>query len=116
LDGEEELMYAIGAAKLTDGAVMEALVPGCTADLGREEDWTKERGAISIRGLSPGAGFQLSECCCPVPGDRIVGLRKPDQPVEVHNIECLRSPTAWMRTGATCLGVTSPRARLAVCE
>jgi GTP pyrophosphokinase len=68
---------------------MEALVPGCTADLGREEDWTKERGAISIRGLSPGAGFQLSECCCPVPGDRIVGLRKPDQPVEVHNIECL---------------------------
>ena len=89
LDDEEELMYAIGAAKLTDGAVMEALVPGCTADIGREEDWTRERGAISIRGLSPGAGFQLSECCHPMPGDRIVGLRKPDQPVEVHTIECL---------------------------
>ncbi|TCD06275.1 bifunctional (p)ppGpp synthetase/guanosine-3',5'-bis(diphosphate) 3'-pyrophosphohydrolase [Erythrobacteraceae bacterium CFH 75059] len=88
MEEEEELMYAIGAAKLSDKEVMEALVPGCTAELGPEEDW-KQKGAISIRGLSPGAGFQLAECCHPVPGDRIVGLRRPDQPVEVHNIDCL---------------------------
>lgn len=88
LEDEEELMHAIGSAKLSDAAVMEALVPGCTAGMGPEEDW-KERGAISIRGLSPGAGFQLAECCHPVPGDRIVGLRKPGEPVEVHAIDCI---------------------------
>ena len=35
-------------------------------------------------------GFQLAECCHPVPGDRIVGLRKPGEGVEVHTIDCSR--------------------------
>jgi GTP pyrophosphokinase len=33
--------------------------------------------------------FQLAECCHPVPGDRIVGLRRAGQGVEVHSIDCL---------------------------
>jgi GTP diphosphokinase / guanosine-3',5'-bis(diphosphate) 3'-diphosphatase len=70
-------MYAIGAAKLTDREVMEALVPGCTAGLPEPEHWPKQERAISIRGLTPGMAFQLAECCHPVPGDRIVGLRQP---------------------------------------
>jgi GTP pyrophosphokinase len=44
---------------------------------------------ISIRGLTPGVGFRLAECCHPVPGDRIVGLRRPNEGVEVHAIDCL---------------------------
>lgn len=86
---EEDLMFAIGAAKLTDREVMEALVPGCTAEFDEEEDWTKREHAISIRGLTPGVGFHLAECCHPVPGDRIVGLRKKGEAVEVHAIGCL---------------------------
>ncbi|NVD45774.1 RelA/SpoT family protein [Qipengyuania atrilutea] len=89
LSSEDELMYAIGAAKLDDRAVMEALVPGYTADLPVEEDWLKRERVISIRGLTAGVGFQLAECCHPVPGDRIVGLRKPGEGVEVHAIDCL---------------------------
>ena len=84
---EEDMMFAIGAAKLSDREVMEALVPGCTAEL-EEEDWTRREHAISIRGLTPGVGFQLAECCHPVPGDRIVGLRKKGEAVEVHAIGC----------------------------
>ena len=34
-------------------------------------------------------GFKLAECCHPVPGDRIVGLRHPGEGVEVHSIDCL---------------------------
>jgi len=34
-------------------------------------------------------GFHLAECCHPVPGDRIVGLRQPGKGVEVHTIDCL---------------------------
>ncbi|GAA4643082.1 bifunctional (p)ppGpp synthetase/guanosine-3',5'-bis(diphosphate) 3'-pyrophosphohydrolase [Pontixanthobacter gangjinensis] len=85
---EEDLMYAIGAAKLTDREVMEALVPGCTTDMEPDSNWAKQERAISIRGLTPGVGFQLAECCHPVPGDRIVGLRKQGAGVEVHAIDC----------------------------
>lgn len=85
MENEEELMYAIGAAKLKDREVMEALMPGSTIDLPEPE---KQERAISIRGLTPGVGFRLAECCHPVPGDRIVGLRHPGEGVEVHTIDC----------------------------
>ena len=46
--------------------------------------------AISIKGLTPGVAYTLAECCHPVPGDRIVGLRRPGQGIEVHGIDCDR--------------------------
>jgi GTP pyrophosphokinase len=88
MEEEGDLMHAIGAAKIADRDVMEALVPGSTAEL-PEDDWPKQERAISIRGLTPGVGFKLAECCHPVPGDRIVGLRKAGEGVEVHAIDCL---------------------------
>jgi GTP diphosphokinase / guanosine-3',5'-bis(diphosphate) 3'-diphosphatase len=87
---ETELMTAIGSAKIDDRAVMEALVPGSTKDLPDPEQWPKQERAISIKGLTAGMAFQLGDCCHPVPGDRIVGLRHPGQGVEVHAIDCLR--------------------------
>jgi GTP diphosphokinase / guanosine-3',5'-bis(diphosphate) 3'-diphosphatase len=89
LASEDELMAAIGAAKLSDREVMEALVPGSTQGLPDPEDWPKQARAISIKGLTPGMAFQLAPCCHPVPGDRIVGLKKPGVGVEVHAIDCL---------------------------
>jgi GTP pyrophosphokinase len=89
LEDEDELMNAIGANKLPDRDVMEALIPGSTAGTEEQSEWPKQEKAISIRGLTPGVGFQLAECCHPVPGDRIVGLRKAGAPVEVHAIDCL---------------------------
>jgi GTP pyrophosphokinase len=86
---EDEMMAAIGTAKLSDREVMEALVPGSTADLPDREAWPKQERAISIRGLTPGMAFHLAECCHPVPGDRIIGLRQPGKGVEVHAIDCL---------------------------
>ena len=86
---EEEMMAAIGTAKLSDPEVMEALVPGSTSSLPDPEAWPKQERAISIRGLTPGMAFHLAECCHPVPGDRIIGLRKPGMGVEVHAIDCL---------------------------
>ena len=86
LEDEDSLMHAIGAAKLTDREVMEALVPGSTADL---PELPPQERAISIKGLTAGVGFQLAECCHPVPGDRIVGLKMPGSGVCVHAIDCL---------------------------
>ncbi|MEL6530909.1 MAG: bifunctional (p)ppGpp synthetase/guanosine-3',5'-bis(diphosphate) 3'-pyrophosphohydrolase [Pseudomonadota bacterium] len=89
LDGPEDLMFAIGAAKLTDREVMEALVPGCTAEFEEDEEWSQRERAISIRGLTRDVSYTLATCCHPVPGDRIVGLRRKDALVEVHAIDCL---------------------------
>ena len=100
LTSEEELMVAIGTAKLDDRQVMEALIPGSAAGLAEPEQWSGQERAISIRGLTPGVGVQLAECCHPVPGDRIVGLRQPDKGVEVHSIDCMTlasgTDTDWL--------------------
>jgi GTP pyrophosphokinase len=85
----EDLLVAIGTAKLDDRQVMEALVPGSAKGLAEPEQWPKQERAISIRGLTPGVAFQMADCCHPVPGDRIVGIRRPGQGVEVHAIDCL---------------------------
>ena len=89
LGSEGELMAAIGAAKLSDRDVMEALVPGSARGLADPEDWPRQERAISIRGLTPGMAFHLADCCHPVPGDRIVGLKQPGLGVEVHTIDCM---------------------------
>ncbi len=89
LSNEEDLMVAIGSAKITDRQVMEALVPGSAANLPGPEAWPGQQRAIVVRGLSPGTAFKLAECCHPVPGDRIVGLRRLAQGVAVHAIDCL---------------------------
>ena len=82
-------MVAIGSAKLDDRQVMEALVPGSAKGLTAPVEWPKQGSAISIKGLTAGAAFKLAECCHPVPGDRIVGLRRRGVGVEVHSIDCM---------------------------
>ncbi len=89
LSSEEDMMVAIGSAKITDRQVMEALVPGSAANLPGPEAWPGQQRAIAVRGLTPGTAFKLAECCHPVPGDRIVGLRRLGQGVAVHAIDCL---------------------------
>ena len=87
LSDEPALMLAIARHVLTDNAVMEALMPGSGGDEGPHA-LAPQSHAISIKGLTPGVAFDLAECCHPVPGDRIVGLRRPDAGIEVHAIDC----------------------------
>lgn len=86
---EEELMVAIGSAKIDDRQVMEALVPGSAANQPATDTWPSQQRAIAVRGLTPGMAFKLADCCHPVPGDRIVGLRRMGKGVEVHAIDCM---------------------------
>ena len=86
LPDEAALMHAVARRTLSDAAVMEALMPGSAgADVAGA---VAQAGAISIKGLTPGVAFDLGDCCRPVPGDRIVGLRRPDAGIEVHRIDC----------------------------
>lgn len=85
LADESTLMQAIARRTLTDSQVMEALMPGSA---GADVAHAPQSSAISIKGLTPGVAYELGECCRPVPGDRIVGLRRPDASIEVHAIDC----------------------------
>ena len=84
---EAALLEAIARRRIPDRAVMEALMPG-SAGADSLRDLPPQSSAISIRGLTAGVAFDLAECCHPVPGDRIVGLRRPDAGIEVHTIDC----------------------------
>ena len=86
LPSEAALMEAIAKAMLSDAQVLEALMPGSTGS-----DVTPapaQRKPVSIRGLTPGVAYDLGQCCHPVPGDRIVGLRREGEPIMVHAIDC----------------------------
>jgi guanosine-3',5'-bis(diphosphate) 3'-pyrophosphohydrolase len=88
IDDETALMEAIARRAIDDASVSEALMPG-GGDFARlRARPLQQRDAVSIRGLTPGVAYRLGDCCHPVPGDRIVGLRRPDAPVEVHAIDC----------------------------
>ena len=83
-----DLHYAIGRQRLSDTEVMDALVPGIVADMKREGVRFGPARAISIEGLTPGVAYTLAECCHPVPGDRIVGLARANEGIEIHAIDC----------------------------
>jgi len=87
LPDESSLMVAIARRTLSDAAVMEALMPG-SAGADVTHALAPQSSAISIKGLTPGVAYDLATCCHPVPGDRIVGLRRPDAGIEVHAIDC----------------------------
>jgi (p)ppGpp synthase/HD superfamily hydrolase len=86
LHDDSALMEAIALKRISDVAVMEALMPGSALKEGAKPP--PQREAISIKGLTPGVAFQLAECCHPIPGDRIVGLRREGEGIEVHTIGC----------------------------
>jgi (p)ppGpp synthase/HD superfamily hydrolase len=83
---DHALMEAIALKRVSDVAVMEALMPGSTGKGGVKPP--PQQTAISIKGLTPGVAFKLAECCHPIPGDRIVGLRREGTEIEVHMIGC----------------------------
>ncbi|WP_375194827.1 RelA/SpoT family protein [Sphingobium sp.] len=88
LEDRASLMVAIATHRLLDSEVMEALIPGSTSAEGVEEAHPRQHAPVSIRGLTPGIAYNLGDCCHPVPGDRIVGVRRTGEPIEVHTIDC----------------------------
>jgi guanosine-3',5'-bis(diphosphate) 3'-pyrophosphohydrolase len=87
LDSDNALFVAIGKRQLSDNVILEALVPGITSDVKFKAN-PLTHGALSIEGLTPGVAYKLSDCCHPVPGDRIVGLARENEGITVHVIDC----------------------------
>ena len=89
-----ELYQALGRGRVTSGQFLDAVFPGrrdsrqfdaSEKELIRDE---KARLYVRGRGLTPGISIHFSECCSPLPGDRIVGVMVPDKGVTIHTIDC----------------------------
>ncbi len=86
--GDRPALYtALARQMVGEHALREAMLPGSTAGT-RKARKPKAVPAIPIKGLTEGAAFHLADCCHPVPGDRIAGVSRPGQGVEVHALEC----------------------------
>ncbi len=86
LSDENELMIAIARQSVSDAQLMDALMPGSATN--ESKAIPQQREPISIKGLTAGVAYTLAPCCHPVPGDRLVGLRRPEEAIEVHTIDC----------------------------
>jgi len=76
-----ELLADIGQGRRLAFAVAQAL----SAD-GKAQ--TKARpGPLTLRGIE-GVAVQYAKCCHPIPGDRIVGVLRRGQSLQVHVMDC----------------------------
>jgi GTP pyrophosphokinase len=101
----EDVYADVGRGALRPHEVLQAVFP----ELKRAGKVAK-KGApgevkpISIRGLTEGISYTLGQCCHPLPGDRIVGINTPGEPLVIHTIDCAELDKAhdmndWLDVG-----------------
>ena len=107
---EDELMVAIARKRVSDEALMEALMPGSAGgDVAPRP--LGQRTAISIKGLTPGVAFISPNAAIRFPATGSSALRREDEGIEVHVIGCDTLATASMPTGSISPGVKVRRRR-----
>jgi len=94
LNSEDELYGAIGRGRITPTGLLDALFPGLAeSELAAATERVRVidgKGPAFVRGRGVGAStfIHFARCCCPAPGDRIVGIAQPDHRLDVHTIDC----------------------------
>lgn len=111
----DELCAAVGRGSVADREVLRTAFPGIELKEDAKAlppvkrkwtgDWDTENAnghAIPISGLTPGMAVHLSDCCHPLPGDRIVGILTQGRGAMVHTIDCeglaafSETPERWL--------------------
>ncbi|KCZ89436.1 RelA/SpoT family protein [Hyphomonas johnsonii] len=119
----QEMAEAVGRGRVSSADVMEAAFPGYRNERSDDDNKLKldSRHApmlVSGEDLTPGVTLHLGQCCCPLPGDRIIGVQERDKGVVVHIASCPRlaeyddRPELWVdlrwtelaKTGAVAVG------------
>lgn len=134
LESVSTLYSALGRGDVTAAQVLRSAFPGIQlhddqTQVARDRtgDWVRSgdpKTAIPIKGLAHGMAVHLSDCCHPLPGDRIVGLLSKGRGVMVHTIDCealadhADQPDRWLDIAWThdeeALGFFAGRLRLVV--
>lgn len=108
LSSLNSLYFKLGKGEISHRKAMEAIFPGMKfkydpgaepANLRGKDDTD---GGIPIKGLTAGVAVHLAECCHPMPGDRIVGIRESGKGVMIHTSDCealnayAEEPDKWL--------------------
>ena len=80
LDGADELLARVGSGEMSAGAVVETLYPD------RAQDPPHPEGPAILE--LENRAHHRAPCCQPLPGERIVGVPRPDRGVAIHAIDC----------------------------
>jgi RelA/SpoT family (p)ppGpp synthetase len=83
--GVDDLLEAVGAAEVTASAAVAALFPELAQER-PEPDVDPARAIVSE--LDDRTQYTRADCCRPLPGERIVGLKRRGHGVIVHSIAC----------------------------
>ena len=91
----DPLYEALGRGNLSIQNFMSAVFPGRestkTLDEFVNRDIIDDKTAklyVKGEGLRAGVSMHLSDCCSPIPGDRIVGYQSEGRGVDIHAIDC----------------------------
>ena len=92
-ESAEDLAEAIGRGRYETSEFIRTAFPGHEPAALNPQDRTlidDEYASQMIAGedLTPGVTLHLGECCHPIPGDRIIGLREPEKGLVIHTIFC----------------------------
>jgi GTP pyrophosphokinase/guanosine-3',5'-bis(diphosphate) 3'-pyrophosphohydrolase len=96
LANDEELYDAIGRGRVRPQQVLEVIFPdldeGEIEALTARQKIEADNAAAFVQGGGVNANSRvcLDNCCRPVPGDRIVGIKQRDKSLMVHTIDCPR--------------------------
>ncbi len=102
LSKAEDVYADVGRGALRATDVLQAVFPELKR--ARVQPQGADAQRISIRGLTEGISYKLAQCCHPLPGDRIVGLREPGEGIMIHTIDCAELDQAqgmedWLDVG-----------------
>ncbi|MDB2437639.1 bifunctional (p)ppGpp synthetase/guanosine-3',5'-bis(diphosphate) 3'-pyrophosphohydrolase [Hellea sp.] len=91
----EPLYEALGRGNLSIQDFMKAVFPGRESTKTLDEFVNREMiddntAILYVKGdgLRAGVSMHLSNCCSPIPGDRIVGYHSEGHGVDIHSIDC----------------------------
>ncbi|SNT72070.1 GTP pyrophosphokinase [Amphiplicatus metriothermophilus] len=87
----DDVLAKVGRGELTVNQLIEAVYPGASHEAEgeiRAAGRKPFKPRVAIEGLTPGVSVKMAQCCTPLPGERIVGIRQPDGSILVHTIYC----------------------------
>ncbi len=92
-DGVQSMFEALGRTQDEVSRIISIAFPGLDLESSKPDETVTlddEHAASLIAGenLTPGVTLHLGECCHPIPGDRIVGVRQAGKGLIVHTIYC----------------------------
>jgi GTP pyrophosphokinase len=91
----EQVYVALGKGDLGPSSIMQALFPGEESSVVRDPT-PLERIIDRVRGTGKGVRIQgvdntlvrYSQCCQPVPGDRVIGYITRGRGISIHRVDC----------------------------